>query len=156
MALLIVNVINKMEGRRGRKKEDGFSKDCGWNRQRETDESRSSPSAAALWFSRTSPTEPGEQSSVARGSSHCLLTAMLTSLSKKLFERKAFEESPHLVALLFLGSNTWIHIINTLSGSRLGLPFADSIISVSCLQGQRGDTYPQTVVPSPNPSGRVE
>lgn len=40
------------------------------------------------------------------------------SFESKFF-RKAFEERPHLVAGLFLVGDTWTHIINTLSGSRL-------------------------------------
>lgn len=39
---------------------------------------------------------------------------------KKKNHREAFEEIPDLVARLFLGGDTWTHIINTLSGSRLG------------------------------------
>lgn len=46
------------------------------------------------------------------------MLALKANLDKK--KKKAFEEMPDLVAQLFLGGNTWTHIINTLSGSRLG------------------------------------
>lgn len=35
----------------------------------------------------------------------------------------------------------WIHNINTVKGSRLSLPFADSIISVRCPRGDREGTH---------------
>lgn len=83
-----------------------------------------------------------------------LVTVLFHVHNTHTHKKKILEEA-HLVAALFLEAKHGYRLL-TKSRSRFILPFADSIISVSCPGGHRGDTYPELVVPNPNPSGQVE